>query len=610
VRGAAGEGTLVVVESPRKALAIRRALGPGYEVMASLGHVKDLPPAGLGVDLDRGFEPRWQVLPARKRLLSEMRRVARRHARVLLATDPDREGEAIAWHLAEELGAPGGDGRVGRALIREITPEALREAVSRPVPLDAGRHDAQTARRVIDRLVGTAMTAALRERVGPGRSAGRVQAAALRLLVEREREVQAFRPAAGWRVEARLARVAGGGLRVRLLAATGEEACFREAGEAEAAAARLRAARFEVVAVERAEQPEPPPAPFRTVDLQAEAARRLGFRAARTMALARELYEGVDLGEEGVLGLLNYPRTDSSRVSAPAIAGARRLVAERFGEEQLSDGMPAWVDGGPRGQDAHEAIRPTSWAHPPEIVRPHLRRPGGRDLFRLYALVWERFLASQMRPALHAHVRLLVRAGEAELRASERSLRVPGWRAATGERAPRRRARPDPAPGEALRLEAVAAEPRPPEPPPRLDEAGLLRALDRLGIGRPSTYAGIAGALLAQGYAAEGEGGLRPTPLGAAVDRALAGAFTWGDPRDLTARVERRLDEVEAGAAGWREVVAEVWGALARPRKWGGVGRPFLDTLGSPLLRKASTPPAGNPRVFRVSAPPHGERPR
>jgi DNA topoisomerase-1 len=428
--------------------------------------------------------------------------------------------------------------------------------------------------------------------------------------VERERRIRAFRPGAAWRVEARLVRPGGGAIRAHLAGAAGGEARFPDRHEAEAVAARLRGARLEVAAVDREERLEPAPAPFRTVDLQAEAARRLGFRAAKTMALARELYEGVELGEDGVLGLLTYPRTDSPRIGAAAVAGARRVVAERFGTDHLSDEPLTPLGPGPGAQDAHEAVRPTSPEHPPERVRPHLRRPGGRDLLRLYALVWERFLASQMRPALHEHVRVIVRAGELELRASGQALRLPGWRAARGERVPRRRDRGAPAPGEALRLEAVAVEPGSPEAPARLDEAGLLLELDRHRVGRPSTYAAVAVALVAQGYAVEAGDGLRPTPLGAAADRALAAAFTWGDPRELTALVERRLDEVEAGAAAWREVVAEVWAALGGPGKWGGVGRPFLDTRGTPLLREITAPHAGNPCDSRISGPPHGERSR
>jgi len=559
---------LVVVESPRKALAIRRLLGPGYEVMASLGHVKDLSPAGLGVDVERGFEPHYQVLGEKKRLLFDLRRVARRFERVLLATDPDREGEAIAWHLAEELGVPGGGGRVQRVLFREITPEAVRAAVACPGPLDARRYEAQQARRILDRLVGHSSSAVLRARVGPGLFAGRVQCAALRLLVAREREVRAFRPEPSWSLVARLAGAVGRAFEARLTDPAGQELRLGREEAAGALAEALRCERFAVAAVDRAEELEPPPPPFTTAGLQEEAALRLGFRAAKTMVLARELYEGVDLGEEGTLGLVTYLRTDAVRLAPGAVEEVRRHIRERHGAEHVPEAPPEHHPSRPRPEEAHEAIRPTSLAHPPERVAPHLRRPGGRDLLRLYALVWERFLACQMRPATQERTGVEVRAGRAAFRAQGRVLLFPGWRAALPEK--RRGARGRPLPplevGEVLRLERLEVAGHLSVPPPRLDEPSLLRALDGRGIGRPSTSAGIVATLLERRYADEVDGALRPTPLGVAVDRALAAAFPRQATGDFTADVERRLDDVEAGRAAWRSVVAEFWASLGPER--------------------------------------------
>ncbi len=475
VTGAPGRGggeALLVVESPATALTLRRWLGREWSVLATGGHLLDLPGRREGIDLAAGFEPSWELVRGKGKTLSDLKRAARRAGLVLLATDPDREGEAIAWQLAAELGAPGGSARVRRVRLGELTPAAVARAVASPGALDRCRAEAQVARRVIDRLIGFRLSGALSSALRPGLGAGRVQAAALRL-------------AATWRA--------------------GEARDDREGREP-----------LEV-------QRRPPP-PFQTATLLAAAWRELGFRPVKTMALAQRLYEGVRLEDGERSGLLTYPRTASSRIGAEADGAVRALLRARHGAEAV-DGGPGSAAGeeagpvsGPEACCAHEALRPARLDLPPEQVGALLRQGGERELARLHELAWERLLASRMTRA--------------------------AWQALA----------PRPTPAAARRAAAHG-----------LDEATLVEALARHGVGRPSTLAGIGESLEARGYLARTGRGLEVTPLGhrvaAWLERNLPGTLDAG----FTARLEARLDAVEAGALPWREAVGEVWAPLERP---------------------------------------------
>ncbi|MBI5070525.1 MAG: type I DNA topoisomerase [Deltaproteobacteria bacterium] len=569
---------LLVVESPAKGKTLQRLLGTGWEVRASAGHVKDLPSAKEGVDVEHGFLPTYEVLKGKNRVLSELRRASLKAPQVLLATDPDREGEAIAWHLAEELGAPGGDARIGRVLLQELTAGAVQRAVAQPEPLDRRRFEAQQARRILDRLVGFRVSPILWKKVRRGLSAGRVQSVAVRLLVDREREIEAFRPAESWSLEAGLRAGRPPAFRAQVTGPGGEEPPLPDRAAVEALLARLEGAGFRVERVERRELLRRPPAPFTTATLQQEASRRLGFTPRRTMALAQRLYEGVELGDEGAVGLLTYVRSDSVRLSPEAVEAARRHVEATWGADHLPAEPPIHRARSRSAQEAHEAIRPTSLDWPPERVGELLEEKGARDLCRLYALVWSRFLASQMAPAAWEETRVAIAAGTAPpVRLLAKGLRrvFLGYLAAHGERPPSDEAgaeEPGPLPveaplpplaaGDELRLEALHPERHLSAPPPRFDEAGLVRELEVRGIGRPSTYASILDLVQEKGYVERVERALRPTGLGRLVTEELVRCF----PRELdpafTARMEARLDEVEEGTAGWQEVLQEFWGGF------------------------------------------------
>jgi DNA topoisomerase-1 len=616
----AGEGasapTLVVVESPAKARTLRRWLGPGHLVLATQGHLVDLPSGRLGVDVERGFEPSYEILRGKSRLLSELRRAARTAGRVLLATDPDREGEAIAWHLAEALGAPGGSATVRRVLLRELTPEAIRAALAAPRDLDRRRFEAQQARRILDRLVGFQVSPLLWRRVRRGLSAGRVQSVAVRLVAERERAVRAFRPQVSFSLEAVLGAGWKRPFRAELLAPGGGPASLADGEQAEALRRALDGAGVTVAAVAASERVLPPPPPFTTATLQRTAAARLGFSPRRTMALAQRLYEGVELGDAGSVGLLSYPRTDSTWLSPSLVEETRRQVARVHGEAHLPQaaGSPLGAAAAP---GAHEAVRPASLDWPPERVRPLLSRE--RDLLRLYALVWGRTLASQMAPALRQETTAILAAGRPEgpsasFRAEGGVLRLAGWLAADevpgeGEgdaAAPGAPRLPPLAPGQLLRLEALEVVRRVSAPPPRYTEATLVEALEARGLGRPSTFAAIVDTVQARGYVERQEGHLRPTAVGLRATAALLEALPGQLDVGLTAGLEAEIDRVEAGTVGWREVVERFHGPLRRALAQAEAAR-TATTPGAPrppepageLDVAAPCPRCGGPTVAR-----------
>jgi DNA topoisomerase I len=570
--------TLVVVESPAKAKTIKKYLGPKYEVLASKGHIKDLPKK-LGVDIEKGFQETYEVVPGKEKVLQELKEAAKDVDEVLLATDPDREGEAIAWHIAEELKSAKRSTK--RVEFHEITKKGVEYGVSHPRELDKHLYDAQRARRVLDRIVGYDVSALVWSKLAFGLSAGRVQSVALRLIVDREREIEAFVPEEYWNCGAALATAngtAGHPFVARLVARQGEKLAVKNAGEAARVRADLEGAHYGVTKVTKSERKRHPPAPYTTSKLQQDAVNRLGFGAKRAMQIAQGLYEGIDLGKDGgSVGLITYMRTDSTRLSPDAVNEAREHIADKYGRE--------WVPAEPNvfkskknAQDAHEAIRPTALELSPESVRRHLKD----DQFKLYKMIWDRFLASQMTPAVYDQTSIDIEALAADksvyaLRAGGRVLKFSGWLEAYGKGEPIRAASPlagegeDDAKKEAKELLADDAEAtlpevdegqalhlvRPPgviteqkftQPAPRYTEASLVRELEERGIGRPSTYAEIISKVQARDYVEKMDGTrFRPTLLGKfVVDGLVRSGLDFMDPA-FTSKMEEELDEVEAG---------------------------------------------------------------
>ena len=574
-----GKGnSLVVVESPAKAKTIKEYLGRAFDVMASVGHIMDLPKSKLGVDVAQGFEPQYVVIRDKSKVLSDIKKAARKANRILLATDPDREGEAIAYHLSVELGAPGGDDRVQRVLFNEITKTGILAAIDKPGPLDRKKYDSQQARRILDRLVGYQISPILWKKVRRGLSAGRVQSVAVRLVVEREREIQAFVPVEYWTLDADLAAALPPEFRSRLVKLGGEKAELKEGETARSLVAELAGERFVVAAIERKERRRNPPPPFTTAKLQQEAANRLGFTAKKTMTLAQRLYEGVDLGEDGITGLITYMRTDSVRLAPEAVEAARAHIAARYGKEYLPDEPNVYRTKQKQAQEAHEAVRPASLDFPPERVAAHLEPQGERDMARLYELIWNRFVACQMLPAVYDQTAADVQAGRATFRATGSVLKFPGYLAVYGEKRPedeagaeqeregeeaKERAEDRTLPpleaGQELRLVRLVPEQHFTQPPPRFNESSLIKEMEERGIGRPSTYASILSTIQDKGYVEKLERVFKPTQLGFVVTDELVKAF----PRELdvafTAGMEEKLDEIEEGNMGWQSVLAEFW---------------------------------------------------
>ncbi len=551
--------SLLVVESPAKARTLKGYLGKDFRVEASVGHVKDLPKNELGVDVAHGFEARYSVIRGKGKVVQALKQAAQEADVIYLAPDPDREGEAIAWHLAEEIRPKKGDKPIYRVMIHEITKKGVAEALAHPTALDADRYNAQQARRILDRLVGYQISPLLWDKVKRGLSAGRVQSVALRLVVEREREVRAFVAEEYWTVDARLHGAAPPGFVARLRRVRGEPAALGTRADAEAVLADLGAGSYRVARVERKEKRRHPAPPFITSTLQRDAFRKLRFSAKRTMGVAQGLYEGADVEGEA-LGLITYMRTDSTRLSADAVQACRDHVLATYGADHLPD-QPVQYKARKGAQDAHEAIRPTSLEHPPERVKPYLEA----DQFKLYKLVWDRFVACQMRPAVYDQTTVDVEAGECGFRATGSILKFRGFTAvyeegvddpaaedAAGEEG---RVLPDLAEGEELRLLGLEPSQHFTQPPPRFTESTLVKELEEKGIGRPSTYAQILSTLRDKGYVHAVDRRFAPTDLGTLVTELLVENFPQVLDVGFTAQMEAELDRVEEGQREWRDLL-------------------------------------------------------
>ncbi|HEU4326198.1 MAG TPA: type I DNA topoisomerase [Roseiflexaceae bacterium] len=566
---------LVIVESPAKAKTIQKYLGRGFRVEASMGHVRDLPKSGLGVDIEHNFAPEYEVAKGKEKVVAELRKSIRAAEAVYLATDPDREGEAIAWHITAAAGIPRSK-PVYRVTFTEITRNAVQHAIANPRQIDHNLVDAQQARRVLDRLVGYKLSPLLWEKVKRGLSAGRVQSVAVRLVVEREREVEAFVPQEYWTIEADLAKRLEAVekrdiFRATLIEQAGKKLDKFAVGTQEAAQTivdDLEGAQYLVQKTVRKDKRRTPAPPFTTSTLQQEAGRKLGFSAKRTMIVAQQLYEGVDIGgDEGVVGLITYMRTDSFSVSRDAQEEAREVIQARFGETYLPEKPPVYKTKAKGAQEAHEAIRPTSSRRLPERLRALLTP----EQFRLYDLIWKRFIASQMAAAVFDSTTVDIGAGRSvrvdqtapyTFRATGSVLKFPGFLAVYNvtldegeEDEDSERRLPPLAEGEGLDLQQLLPIQHFTEPPPRFTEASLVKELERLGIGRPSTYAPTISTIVDREYVEVAEKKLIPTTLGRVVTDLLVQHFGRIVDYSFTSDLEQQLDDIADGGKPWVPVL-------------------------------------------------------
>ena len=562
-RSAAGK-SLVIVESPAKAKTIGKYLGSGYAVKATVGHIRDLPVKSIGIDTEHGFEPEYVTIPGKEKTVAELKSAAKSAKAVYIATDPDREGEAIAWHVEQQIKGKSAP-PIKRALFYEITKDAVTKALDEARAIDSKKVDAQQARRVLDRLVGYKASPVLWKTVKKGLSAGRVQTVALRLLVEREREIRAFVPREYWTIAAQLEHE-GQGFTAKLHHVDGEKPEIPNEAAAQTILDDLKGrTHFDVTDIKRRERRKNPEAPFKTSTLQQEAAKKLGFGSKRTMRLAQNLYEGVELGKsEGAVGLITYMRTDHVRVSDSAAAAARDYLGNHYPKEFLADTprlFPAGKDDATQG--AHEGIRPTDPSRSPESVAKYL----SPEQLKLYTLIWQRFMASQMAPAIFDTTTVDFDLGRYLFRATGSVIKFQGFLALYKEAREEgdskaledEQALPAIEPGERAPVRSIDPTQHFTEPPPRYSEASLVKELEKRGIGRPSTYASIISTLTERHYAELQQRRFFPTPLGESVEKVMVKQFPREFDVGFTAQMEGELDKVEDGTMGWREVLKEFW---------------------------------------------------
>jgi DNA topoisomerase-1 len=586
---------LVIVESPAKAKTIQKYLGPGYEVEASLGHIKDLPKKGLGVDVENDFATVYEIIPGKEKVVAHLKKLARSADAIYLAPDPDREGEAIAAHLAEELGSNNDGGRsrkkevkpVHRVTFNEITKRAVQEAFAHPREIDWNLVDAQQTRRILDRLVGFQVSPLLWDKVRRGLSAGRVQTVALRLIVEREREIQKFEKKEYWTLDAHLHAAKAPAFDARFLGINGEKLEVTNEEESKRIVDALQAAAWAVQTVKRAERRRNPLPPFTTSKFQQDASRKLGMTVKRAMMVAQRLYEGVELGSEGTVGLITYMRTDSVRVSNDALAEARTLIERDFGVPFMPAEPNVYKSKAANTQDAHEAIRPSSVLRTPDEVHPYLQE----DEFKVYKLIWQRFVASQMTAAIFDQTTVdidAVPSAQAGSSAARYNFRVTGSvqkfegflkvyeeakESKDEEDESLKHKLPPLEQGQSLRLESLLPEQHFTEPPPRFNEASLVKELEERGIGRPSTYAAIMSTIVDRGYVQKtpGRGGkFFPTEIGFVVTELLVENLKDIFDYQFTARMEEELDEIEEGKTKWTVALHEFYTKFEEDLEYAG----------------------------------------
>jgi len=598
--------SLLIVESPTKAKTLERYLGKDFIVKASVGHIKDLPQNKLGIDLEKQFLPEYRVIRGKKKIVNELNQAAAKADAIYLGPDPDREGEAIAWHIAEELESNGKP--VYRVLFYELTQKAIQQSLAHPESLNKGLYDAQQARRILDRLVGYLISPLLWSKVKRGLSAGRVQSVALRLICEREKDVQAFVAEEFWTIDADLKPSGEKDEKKKaiafraLLNKCGKKKCTITTGdEAHKLVGLIRPLQFEVAKVQQKQRRRAPSPPFITSTLQQEAARKLRFSAKRTMGVAQRLYEGMELGKQGAVGLITYMRTDSTRLSGEAVSAARDYIAQTWGKEYLPAKAIAYKT--KKGaQDAHEAIRPTDVNRTPEAVSPYL----SKEQLHLYSLIWKRFVACQMTPARIAQTTVDIAAGDYIFRASGSVIEFSGFmtvyvesREDNGADEEGEARLPEMAEGQLLDLLQLDPKQHFTQAPPRFSEASLIKELEELGIGRPSTYAAIVSTILEREYVHLEKQRLHPTELGELVNNLLVSNFPNIVNVDFTAKMEKSLDEVERAEFPYLELLQAFYEQFAKSLKSAEANMINVRSEGLPTDLKC--PDSGHPLHIRWS---------
>ncbi|MGZ0040753.1 type I DNA topoisomerase [Paenibacillus ottowii] len=549
--------SLVIVESPSKAKTIGKYLGSKYIVKASMGHIRDLPKSQIGVEVENDFNPKYITIRGKGSILKELKDARKKVKKVYLAADPDREGEAIAWHLAHALELD--DTADCRVVFNEITKQAVKDAFKTPRKINMDLVNAQQARRILDRLVGYKISPLLWKKVKKGLSAGRVQSVAVKIILDRENEINEFVPEEYWTITAKLA-IKDSTFEAKFHKLRGEKKELSSEADVQEVLEAIGKSSYKVRDVKEKERLRNPSPPFTTSSLQQEAARKLNFRASKTMSVAQQLYEGVDLGKEGTVGLITYMRTDSTRIATSAQEEAKEVIIQKYGEDFVPESPRQYSKKAANAQDAHEAIRPTSALRDPETVKPFM----SRDQFRLYKLIWERFMASQMSSAIMDTMSVDIEAGETIFRAAGSKVRFPGFMKVYVEgnddgKTEEDKLLPPLQPGDKLKKEAVEPKQHFTQPPPRYTEARLVKTLEELGIGRPSTYAPTLETIQKRGYVAIEEKKFFPTELGELVIEQMEEFFPEILNVEFTANMEDDLDHVEEGEGDWVKVLSDFY---------------------------------------------------
>lgn len=559
----AKNSSLVIVESPSKAKTIGKYLGGAYEVKACMGHLRDLPKSTLGVDIEHDFEPEYQPIKGKEATIRELKNAADHAETVYLATDPDREGEAISWHLKYLLELP--DDKAKRVTFNEITNRVVKESIQAPRAIDQDLVDAQQARRVLDRIVGYQISPVMWKKIKRGLSAGRVQSVATRMVDDRDREIREFQPQEYWTLDALLKNAAEEPFKASFYGTEGKKRELHSEQEVQEVQESLKGVPFTVTGVKKSKKQRSPAPPFTTSTMQQEASRKLNMTPRRTMSIAQQLYEGVDVTGEGAVGLITYMRTDSLRISTEAQTAAAKFITQRYGAEFCPE-KPRQYKTKAGAQDAHEAIRPSNVDLTPEQVRPDLTN----DQYRLYRLIWHRFVASQMENAVYDSLSVSIDAGLHNFRASAGKLRFPGYLAVyddtrdDGEKEEKKDTIPDLTEGETVALTGFEPLQHFTQPPAHYTEASLIRAMEEQGIGRPSTYAPTVSTILDRRYVKKDGKALVITNLGESVTRWMKRYFDNIEDTKFTANMENQLDEVEEGKVAWKDILRGFYGDFAQ----------------------------------------------
>jgi len=595
--------SLLIVESPTKAKTLERYLGKDFVVKASVGHVKDLPGNKLGVDVDEQFKPQYQVMRGKKKILDELKKAASRADAIYLGPDPDREGEAIAWHIAEEIGAT--TKPVRRVLFYELTRKAINEALENPSDLNLKLYEAQQARRILDRLVGYMISPLLWEKVRAGLSAGRVQSVALRLICDREAEIHKFESQEYWTIDAMLSPrpdSASGPMpfRAQLVRHKKKKCVIGSQSEAELHVQALQSALYHVSEVEKKQRQKGASPPFITSTLQQDAARKFHYSAKQTMSIAQRLYEGIEVGQDGAVGLITYMRTDSTRISQEAVQAAREFIGARWGDKYLPP-KPIFYKSRQTAQGAHEAIRPTEVGRTPESVSKFL----SKEQLNLYTLIWKRFVACQMAPAQINQTTIDTQAGDYTLRTNGSQIVFPGFLALYEEGtddSPDGKAEeklPEVTQGQPIDLLGIEPKQHFTQPAPRYTEATLIKTLEELGIGRPSTYATIISTILDREYVLRSKQRLSPTELGMIINGLVSANFPKIVDVEFTANLEKDLDEVERGGLQPQSLLSEFYGPFSKTLE--SARREMINLKSSGLPTELGCPRCSSPLTIRLS---------